>query len=63
MAMWISPILFGIALIALVLGLSSIVMGIMSDKSGAEALKERIEYCYLGVASLPVCGLFGYLLA
>ncbi|WP_100644423.1 hypothetical protein [Alteromonas facilis] len=62
MADWLNAVLFGIALIALVLGLSSIIMGFLSDKTGAEALKERIEYGYLGVSGVAIFGLLGYLL-
>jgi hypothetical protein len=63
MADWLNAILFGVALVALVLGLSSVIMGFLSDKTGAEALKERIEYGYLGVAAIAVSALMGYLLA
>jgi hypothetical protein len=46
----------------MVLGISSIIMGVITEKQGAEALKERIEYGFLGLASLVICGLIGYLL-
>lgn len=59
---WLTTLLLGIALVAMVLGISSIIMGVITDKQGAEALKERIEYGFLGLASLVICGLIGYLL-
>lgn len=63
MSEWFNALLFGLAVVALVLGLSSIIMGFLSDKTGAEAMKERIEYGYLGVSALAICGLLGYILA
>ena len=44
MADWINAIMFGVALIAFTLGLSSIVMGFMTAKAGAEGMQEKIEY-------------------
>lgn len=63
MGEWLNTLLLGLAIVTLVLGLTSIIMGVISDKQGAEALKERIEYGFLGVSSLVICGLLGYLLA
>lgn len=63
MGEWLNALLLGVAIVAMVLGLSSIIMGVITDKQGAEALKERIEYGFLGVSSLVICGLMGYLLA
>ena len=62
MADWLNAVLFGVTLVALVLGLSSVIMGFLSDKTGAEALKERIEYGYLGVSGIALSGLLSYLL-
>ena len=59
---WLNALLFGVAVVAMVLGLSSIIMGVITEKQGAEALQERIEYGFLGVSALVICGLFGYLL-
>ncbi|MGQ8366602.1 hypothetical protein [Glaciecola sp. 1036] len=53
---------FAVFILALVLGLSCIVMGFLSTKSGAEAMKERIEYGFLGVSGLAVTGLMLYAL-
>ena len=56
----INAIIFAGAAIALILGLSCIVMGFLSTKSGAEALKERIEYGFMGVSGLVITLLLGY---
>lgn len=56
-------VLFAGLLLTLILGLSCIVMGVISTKSGAEAIKERIEYGFLGVSSLAVMGLLAYALS
>ena len=44
MSEWISAVGFGAGLIAFVLGMSSIIMGFMSAKAGAEGMQEKIEY-------------------
>tara|TARA_Y100001956_G_scaffold24363_1_gene24122 strand:+ start:557 stop:712 length:156 start_codon:yes stop_codon:yes gene_type:complete len=49
MADWINAIMFGVALIAFTLGLSSIVMGFMTAKAGAEGMQEKIEYGFLAL--------------
>lgn len=54
MGEWGNAILFGVVLIAFVLGLSNIIMGFMSTKQGAEGLQEKIEYGFLGVSGLIV---------
>ena len=53
----LSMLLFGATIVALVLSLSSIVMGVISNKTGAEVLKERIEYGFMGVAGLAITSL------
>ena len=53
-------LLFGAAVLTLVLGLSCIIMAVLSTKTGAAAYKERIEYGFLGVSSLGVMGLLTY---
>ena len=63
MADWINEIMFGVALIAFTLGLSSIVMGLMTAKAGAEGMQEKIEYGFFGVTGLIVCMLMAYALA
>ena len=54
-------LLFGAMLLALILGLSCIVMAFLSSKNGAEALKERIEYGFLGVSDVGIITSFSVL--
>lgn len=56
----VSSLTFGVLILTLVLGLSCIVMTVITDKSGTEALQERIEYGFLGVASLVIALLMIY---
>ena len=63
MADWINAIMFGVALIAFTLGLSSIVMGFMTAKAGAEGMQEKIEYGFFGVTGLVLCMLMAYALS
>ncbi|MDO6477038.1 hypothetical protein Q4520_16560 [Alteromonas sp. 1_MG-2023] len=62
MSEWISAVGFGAGLIAFVLGMSSIIMGFMSAKAGAEGMQEKIEYGFFGVSGLVVCVLMAYAL-
>ena len=52
-----NTVLFGLMMLALILGLTCVVMAFLSDKTGAEALKERIEFGFLGVSSLAIMAL------
>tara|TARA_B100002049_G_C15786798_1_gene253123 strand:- start:227 stop:418 length:192 start_codon:yes stop_codon:yes gene_type:complete len=63
MSEWLNAVFFGIALVAFVLGLSSIIMGFLSDKKGSSGMQEKIEYGFFGVSGLVVCLLMGYALA
>ncbi|MDT0584202.1 MULTISPECIES: hypothetical protein [Alteromonadaceae] len=56
----LSGLLFGATVVALVLGLTCIVMAILSGKSGAEGLREKIEYGFMGVSGLTVTLVLGY---
>ncbi|MGB3726234.1 MAG: hypothetical protein WA981_10750 [Glaciecola sp.] len=56
----ITTVLFGAMMLALVLGLSCIVMSVTSTKQGPEALKERIEYGFFGVTGLALTALLAY---
>lgn len=60
---WISAIGFGAGLLAFVLGLTSIIMGFMTAKAGAEGMQEKIEYGFFGVSGLVVCVLMVYALS
>ena len=55
-----NTVLFGLMLLALILGISCIVMAIISGKKGAEGMKERIEYGFFGVSGLGFMGLLAY---
>ncbi|MBF7074986.1 hypothetical protein ISG33_16415 [Glaciecola sp. MH2013] len=56
----LSGLLFGATILALVLGLSCIVMAVLSGKSGAEGMREKIEYGFMGVSGLTITALLGY---
>jgi len=59
---WINAIIFGVALIAFTLGLSSIIMGFMTPEKGEKGLQEKIEYGFFGVSGLVVCLVVAYVL-
>lgn len=64
MSEWLDAILFGVALIAFVLGLSSIIMGtFLTSKTGGEGMQEKIEYGFFGVSGLVVCLVMAYALS
>ncbi|MFT5543987.1 MAG: hypothetical protein ACI97K_003135 [Glaciecola sp.] len=56
----LSGLLFGATLLAMVLGLTCIVMAFLTGKTGAEAMRERIEYGFMGVSGLVVSLLLAY---
>lgn len=56
----LDTLLSGAMLLALILGLSCIVMAIFTGKSGADALKERIEYGMFGVSGLAITALLAF---
>lgn len=61
---WISAIGFAVGLAAFVLGLTSIIMGFIGpDQTGAQAVKQKIEYGFFGVSGLVVCLLMAYALS
>lgn len=61
MAEWAEAITFGFALVAFVLGLSSIVMGFLPQAEGAaDGLKEKVEYGFFGVTGLVICIMLAY---
>jgi hypothetical protein len=59
---WIDAILFGCALVAFVLSLSSIIMGFLPQENSESVMKTRIEYGFFGVSGLVVFALFVYAL-
>lgn len=50
----ISAATFGFMILAFVLGVTCIVMGATTGKQGPEALKERVEYGFMGVSGLVI---------
>lgn len=59
---WISAIAFGIGILALVLGLTSIIMAFIADKTG-NGMQEKVEYGFFGVTGFVIFALMGYALA
>ena len=59
---WINAIMFGVALFAFVLGLTSVIMGFMTSTEGGKGMQEKIEYGFFGVSGLVVCLMMGYAL-
>lgn len=65
MVAWAEAITFGVALLAFVLGISSIIMGFLPQPEGvaADGLKEKIEYGFFGITGLVICLLLAYAIA
>lgn len=63
MSEWINSIVFGIGILAFVLGISSIIMAFIATRSTPSGMQEKIEYGFFGVSGLIFCGLIGYALA
>lgn len=59
---WLSAGFFGVALVAFVLGISSIIMGFMVNSQGENVMQQRVEYGFFGVSGLVICLLMGYAL-
>ncbi|MFC3121236.1 hypothetical protein [Agaribacter flavus] len=53
----------GVLFLALILGLSCIVMSVISNKQGAAAMQERVEYGFFGVTGLVITAVMAYALA
>lgn len=63
MSNWGDAILFGCALVAFVLGLSSIIMGFLHKPVEATAaMQEKVEYGFFGVSGLVLFAIFVYAL-
>ena len=63
MGNWLEPFIFALALVTFVLGLSSIIMGLLPQAAAANTMKTKIEYSFFGVAGIVLCALFSYALA
>jgi hypothetical protein len=62
MSNWYEPILFVFAVITLVMGLSSIIMGFLSQPAGTNPMQARIEYGFFGASGLVLFVIFLYAL-
>lgn len=62
MGNWSDAILFGFAVIALVLGISSIIMSFISQPSQQDVIKNRVEYGFFGITGVVLFCLFLYAL-
>jgi uncharacterized membrane protein YuzA (DUF378 family) len=62
MGNWGDSILFGFALVAFVLGVSSIIMGFIAQPGQENVIKSRVEYGFFGITGVVLFGLFLYAL-
>ncbi|ALS97245.1 hypothetical protein [Lacimicrobium alkaliphilum] len=63
MGNWVEAILFGLALLAFVLGVSSIIMAMTYKPAAADVqMKSKVEYGFFGVSGLVLGLLFVYAL-
>ncbi|GAB3026495.1 hypothetical protein [Bowmanella dokdonensis] len=63
MSNWLDAFVFGLALMAFVLGVSSIIMALLhSPVTAGTAMKEKVEYGFFGISGLVLCILFSYAL-
>ncbi|GGD59053.1 hypothetical protein [Lacimicrobium alkaliphilum] len=63
MGNWVEAVLFGLALLALVLGVSSIIMAMAYKPVAAGAeMKSKVEYIFFGITGLVLGLLFVYAL-
>lgn len=63
MSNWHEPLIFVMALIAFVMGMSSLIMGLLPQPAGQNVMKNKVEYSFFGVSGLVVCLVFSYALA
>ncbi len=63
MSEWINAIVFGVGVVAFVLGISSIILAVISTKSTESGMQEKVEYGFFGATGLIVCALMAYALA
>ncbi|MDF2177775.1 hypothetical protein P2G88_05890 [Aliiglaciecola sp. CAU 1673] len=62
MSNWAEAILFGFALMAMVLGVSSLIMAMLQSPvaEGESPVKAKIEYGFFGAAGVVLSALFIY---
>ena len=63
MSNWYEPILFGFTLITFVLGISSIIMSLLSTPEGVNVIQSKVEYGFFGASGLTLFAVFVYALA
>ena len=54
MAAWGEAFLFGVTVLAFVLGVSSIIMGFLPQTTEGSGMKEKVEYGFFGISGLVV---------
>ena len=54
MAAWGEAFLFGVTVLAFVLGVSSIIMGFLPQTTEGNGMKEKVEYGFFGISGLVV---------
>lgn len=59
---WMNAVAFGVGVLALVMGLTSIIMAFIADKTG-NGMQEKVEYGFFGVTGFVICALISYALA
>lgn len=63
MGNWLDPLIFALALVTFVLGVSSLIMSFLPQPAGADVMKSKVEYSFFGVAGIVLCILCSYALA
>lgn len=63
MSNWYEPILFGLALITFVLGVSSMIMSFLPQPEGRNVMQAKVEYGFFGISAMALFALFVYGLA
>lgn len=62
MSDWLNAILFGVAVFAFVMGLTSVIMGATASKKMDNIMQQRVEYGFFGVSGFIICALLVYAL-
>tara|TARA_R110000868_G_scaffold174251_3_gene410823 strand:+ start:173 stop:370 length:198 start_codon:yes stop_codon:yes gene_type:complete len=63
MGNWLEPLIFALALITFVLGVSSLIMSFLPQPVGAAVMKSKVEYSFFGIAGIVLCIVCTYALA
>ena len=62
MGQWGEAFLFGLVVVSFVLGISSIIMGLLPQPAGANGMRNKVEYGFFGVSALVLFAVFFYAL-